>query len=110
MTSIKWVLCVQDDRMWLQYGGNWAAAGAHGACPEAYKGKAYVNEQVDQPLDNFWSTSPGPPADPHLMYALPGRSGTSPAWAGTTATPARRAPSRRSSPTRTSWSSPHLLP
>ena len=36
--------------MWLQYGGNWAAAGAHGACPEAYKGKAYVNEQVGPPL------------------------------------------------------------
>ena len=39
-------LFFQDDRMWLQYGGNWAAAGAHGACPEDYQGKAYINDEV----------------------------------------------------------------
>ena len=39
---------VQDDRIWLQYGGNWAAAGAGGDCGDDYVGKAYVN---DQPWD-----------------------------------------------------------
>jgi hypothetical protein len=39
-------LFFQDDRMWLQYGGNWGAAGQHGACPEDYQGKAYINDAV----------------------------------------------------------------
>ena len=36
----------QDNRLWIQYGGMYAAAGAHGGCPEEYRGKAYVNDQV----------------------------------------------------------------
>ena len=54
-------LSLQDDRMWLQYGGNWAAAGQGGDCGQAdtmtqagsdsrghqdYGGKAYINDQV----------------------------------------------------------------
>ena len=32
----------QDDRLWVQYGGQYAAAGAHGDCPSRYRGKAYI--------------------------------------------------------------------
>jgi|EP01046_Picozoa_sp_COSAG06_P003293 hypothetical protein len=39
-------LYFQDDRLWFQYGGQWAAAGAHGSCPERYRGTAYVNNQA----------------------------------------------------------------
>ena len=37
---------VQDDRLWLQYGGNWGAAGQNGDCPEDYQGKAWVQDQA----------------------------------------------------------------
>ena len=41
-------LFFQDDRLWLTYGGQYAAAGAHDSCPERYIGKAYVsNEEWD---------------------------------------------------------------
>ena len=36
-------LFFQDDRLWFQYNGQWSAAGAHGSCPDRYKGTAYVN-------------------------------------------------------------------
>jgi hypothetical protein len=54
-------LFFQDDRLWMQYGGNWAAAGQGGDCGQAdtmtqagadarghtdYAGKAYVNDEV----------------------------------------------------------------
>jgi hypothetical protein len=35
----------QDDRFWVQYGGQYSAAGAHGDCPDRYKGRAYINSQ-----------------------------------------------------------------
>ena len=38
-------LFFQDDRLWFQYGGQWAAAGAHGSCPDRFKGTAYINNQ-----------------------------------------------------------------
>ena len=38
-------LFFQDDRMWFQYNGQWAAAGTHGSCPDRYRGMAYVNNQ-----------------------------------------------------------------
>jgi hypothetical protein len=33
----------QDDRLWFAYAGQYSAAGAHGACPDRYKGRAYIN-------------------------------------------------------------------
>ena len=33
----------QDDRLWIQYGGQYSAAGQHGSCPDRYHGKAYIN-------------------------------------------------------------------
>ena len=36
-------LYFQDDRLWFQYGGQYAAAGTHGDCPDRYQGRAYVN-------------------------------------------------------------------
>ena len=39
-------LFFQDNRLWLQYGGNWGAAGNADLCPADYNGKAYVEEQV----------------------------------------------------------------
>ena len=52
-TSLNIRICVdaddylyfQDDRLWLQYGGNWGAAGDANLCPEDYVGKAYVANQ-----------------------------------------------------------------
>ncbi len=38
-------LFFQDDRLWFQYGGQWAAAGAHNSCPDRFRGTAYVNNQ-----------------------------------------------------------------
>ena len=35
----------QDDRLWIAYGGQYSPAGAHGDCPDRYKGRAYVNNQ-----------------------------------------------------------------
>jgi hypothetical protein len=32
----------QDDRLWIQYGGVYSAAGASN-CPDRYKGRAYIN-------------------------------------------------------------------
>ena len=37
-------LYFQDDRLWFADGGQWNAAGEHGACPARYHGKAYINE------------------------------------------------------------------
>jgi hypothetical protein len=39
-------LAAMQDRLWIAYGGQYAAAGGHGDCPERYQGKAYVNEQA----------------------------------------------------------------
>ena len=39
-------LYFQDNRLWLQYGGNWGAAGNADLCPADYNGKAYVEEQL----------------------------------------------------------------
>lgn len=54
-------LFFQDDRLWMQYGGNWAAAGQGSDCGQAdtmgqagadsrghqdYAGKAYINDEV----------------------------------------------------------------
>jgi hypothetical protein len=39
-------LFFQDDRLWFQYNGQWAAAGTHGSCPDRYQGSAYVNNQI----------------------------------------------------------------
>lgn len=39
-------LFFQDDRLWFQYSGQWAAAGAHGSCPDRYRGTAYVNDRA----------------------------------------------------------------
>ena len=36
---------MQDDRLWIAYGGQYSAAGTHGSCPERYQGRAYVNQQ-----------------------------------------------------------------
>ena len=36
-------LYFQDDRLWLQYGEQYAAAGSHTSCPDRYLGRAYVN-------------------------------------------------------------------
>jgi hypothetical protein len=38
----------QNNKLWIQYGGMYGAAGTHGGCPAEYLGKAYVN---DQPWD-----------------------------------------------------------
>ena len=38
-------LFFQDDRLWFQYNGQWSAAGAHGSCPDRFRGQAYVNNQ-----------------------------------------------------------------
>jgi hypothetical protein len=32
----------QDDRLWIQYGGQYSAAGTHGDCPDRYRGRAYI--------------------------------------------------------------------
>lgn len=52
-TSLNIRICVdasdylyyQDDRIWLQYGGNWGAPGNADLCPPDYVGKAYVAQQ-----------------------------------------------------------------
>ena len=36
----------QDDRLWIQYGGQYSAAGTHGDCPDRYHNKAYINNDV----------------------------------------------------------------
>ena len=36
----------QDDRLWIQYGGQYSAAGTHGDCPSRYHNKAYVNNDI----------------------------------------------------------------
>jgi hypothetical protein len=36
----------QDDRLWIQYGGQYSAAGTHPSCPDRYRGKAYVGNQI----------------------------------------------------------------
>lgn len=36
----------QDDRLWIEYGGQYSAAGTHGSCPDRYRGKAYVGNQI----------------------------------------------------------------
>jgi hypothetical protein len=38
-------LFFQDDRLWLTFGGQYAAAGAHASCPDRYHGKAYVGRR-----------------------------------------------------------------
>lgn len=38
-------LYFQDDRLWLTFGGQYAAAGTHLSCPDRYLGKAYVGRQ-----------------------------------------------------------------
>ena len=38
-------LYFQDDRLWFQYGGQWAAVGTHPSCPDQMQGLAYVNNQ-----------------------------------------------------------------
>ena len=35
----------QDDRLWIQYGGQYSAAGTHYSCPDRYRGKAYIGNQ-----------------------------------------------------------------
>ena len=48
----------QDDRLWLQYGGNWGAAGNADLCPEDYNGKAYVSEQ-EWDISGLQACTPG---------------------------------------------------
>ena len=48
----------QDDRLWISYGGQYAAAGTHGSCPDRFKGKAYVNEQ-EWDISSLSSCVPG---------------------------------------------------
>ena len=36
----------QDDRMWISYGGQYSAAGTHGSCPDRYRGKAYIGNEI----------------------------------------------------------------
>ena len=36
----------QDNRLWISFGGMFSAAGAHGSCPEEYRGTAYVDDQA----------------------------------------------------------------
>ena len=35
----------QDDRLWIQYGGQYSATGVHPDCPERYRGRVYVNNE-----------------------------------------------------------------
>ena len=32
--------------MWIQYGGQYSAAGTHGSCPERYRNRAYINNDL----------------------------------------------------------------
>ena len=36
----------QDDRLWISSGGQYSAAGTHGSCPDRYRGKVYVGNQI----------------------------------------------------------------
>jgi hypothetical protein len=65
-TSLNIRICIdaddylyyQDDRLWLQYGGNWGAAGNADLCPEEYAGKAYVSEQ-EWDISSLQACQPG---------------------------------------------------
>ena len=48
----------QDDRLWIQYGGQYSAAGQSNSCPDRYRGKAYIgNQQWD--ISSLSACQPG---------------------------------------------------